>query len=75
MIRLADLCGKRVTGADGARIGKVHEVRAKDGRIVALDCGPGGFIERMTGRRKGRRIAWEKVRAVTRAEILVDLQE
>ena len=74
MIRLADLSEKRVVDTEGARIGRVHEVRAKDGRIVALDCGPGGFIERMTGRRHGRRIPWEKVRTVTKTEIVVDLR-
>lgn len=74
MIRLADLSGKRVVDGDGARIGMVHEVRAKDGEIVALDCGPGSFIERMTGKVKGRRVAWERVRAVTKKQIVVDLQ-
>jgi sporulation protein YlmC with PRC-barrel domain len=74
-MRLAELCGKPIVGKNGTTFGVVHEVRAKGGKVEALDCGPGSFLKRMTGRSKGRRIPWQKVVAVTEAQILVDLEQ
>jgi hypothetical protein len=46
-------------------------VHVEDGRIVALTCGAGSFIERLTAKNHGRRIPWECVRKVARKEVLV----
>jgi sporulation protein YlmC with PRC-barrel domain len=73
-MKLAELCGKPVVGKNGTKFGVVHEVRAKGGKVEALDCGPGSFLERMTGRTQGRQISWQEVLAVTQAQILVDLE-
>ena len=72
-MRLADLYGKSVRGVRGERFGAVHEVRVGDGQVEALDCGPASLIERLTGRKAGRRIPWKAVKRVTDKEILVDL--
>jgi sporulation protein YlmC with PRC-barrel domain len=34
-------------------------------------CGAGSFIERWTGRSKGRRIPWESVRRIGRDGVIV----
>jgi sporulation protein YlmC with PRC-barrel domain len=70
-MRLADLYGKKVRGPDGESLGRVHEVRSKDGKVVALDCGPGSVIERFAARRGGRTVKWEQVKRITRDEILL----
>jgi len=59
--RLSDLRGKKVRSLDGKMLGRVHEVHADGGRIVAIMCGPGSVIERWTSRAEGRRIPWDAV--------------
>jgi len=71
-MRLTDLRGKTVRTADGAPLGRVHEVHCDKGRIVALMCGPGSLIERLTARSNGRRIPWECVQKVEAKHILAD---
>ena len=71
MIRLSDLQDARVRTPDGETLGRVHEVHAEHGRIVALTCGPGSFIERLTARKHGRRVPWECVRKVSHKEVIV----
>ena len=70
-MRLSDLRDKKITSLDGERLGRVHEVHCEKGRVVALMCGPGSFIERWTARREGRRIPWECVRKVEADKIVV----
>ena len=70
-MRLSDLSDAKVKSLDGDVLGRVHEVHCEAGRIVALTCGPGSFIERLTAKKHGRRIPWEFVRRVTHKEVVV----
>ena len=70
-MRLSDLSDARVKTLDGDRLGRVHEVHCEGDRIVALTCGPGSFIERLTAKKHGRRIPWEYVRRVSHKEVVV----
>jgi sporulation protein YlmC with PRC-barrel domain len=70
-MRLSDLRDKKIRTLDGETLGRVHEVHCDKGRIVALMCGPGSFIERLTARREGRRIPWECVRKVDQNQVVV----
>jgi sporulation protein YlmC with PRC-barrel domain len=70
-MRLCDLRDKPIRTLDGERLGRVHEVHCDGGRVVALMCGAGSWIERMTSRTKGRRIPWESVRRVDDQCVLV----
>jgi sporulation protein YlmC with PRC-barrel domain len=63
-MRLSDFHNAKVRTLDGDMIGRVHEVHCDNGRIIALMCGPGSFIERLTARKRGRRIPWEYVKRV-----------
>ena len=47
-MRLSDLTDAKVRTLDGDVLGRVHEVHCDGGRIVALTCGPGSFIENLT---------------------------
>ena len=60
-MRLTDLRDRKVRTLDGDVIGRVHEVHCDGGKIVALMCGPAGFIERWTSKTEGRRVAWDRV--------------
>lgn len=71
MIRLSDLRGAKIGTTDGKMLGRVHEVHCEKGRITALICGPGSFIERLTAKNKGDRIPWECVRKLERKAIIV----
>ncbi len=57
-MRLSDLRDAKVKTFDGETLGRVHDVHIEGGRIVALACGAGGFIERLTAKTEGRRIPW-----------------
>jgi sporulation protein YlmC with PRC-barrel domain len=71
LMRLSDLQDARVRTLDGETLGRVHEVHVEKGRVVALTCGPGSFIERLTAKKHGRRIPWECVRRISPKEVLV----
>ena len=71
MIRLCDLRNKPIRTLDGKRLGRVHEVHCEDGRVTALMCGPGSWIERMTSKSRGRRIPWECVRRIDDKGVVV----
>lgn len=71
VIRLSDLRDAKVRTLDGHVLGRVHEVHCDGGRIVALTCGPGSFIESLTAKKHGRRIPWEYVRKVSHREVVV----
>lgn len=70
-MRLSDLRGSRVRTLDGETLGRVHEVHCEGCRITAIVTGPGGLIEMLTAKKKGRPIPWECVRKVGRNEVLV----
>jgi sporulation protein YlmC with PRC-barrel domain len=70
-MRLTDIRDKEVRTLDGERLGRVHEVHCERGVVTALMVGPGSFIERLTARKKGRRIPWECVRKIDAHRILV----
>jgi sporulation protein YlmC with PRC-barrel domain len=70
-MRLSDLRGRKVRSPDGETLGRVHDVHADKGRVTALMCGPGSFIERLTGKKGGRRIPWEFVKRLERDAIMV----
>lgn len=70
-MRLSDLTDAKVRTLDGDILGRVHEVHCDGGKIVALTCGPGSFIERLTAKKHGRRIPWEFVRNVKHREVVV----
>ena len=72
-MRLSDLRDKRVRLLDGERLGRVHEVHCDEGKVVALMCGPGSLIERLTARGRGRRILWEAVRRINANAVEVSL--
>lgn len=71
MIRLCDLRDKPIRTLDGKRLGRVHEVHCEEGRITALMCGPGSWIERMTSKTDGHRIPWESVRRIDAKAVIV----
>jgi sporulation protein YlmC with PRC-barrel domain len=71
LMRLSELRDAKLKTLDGETLGRVHEVHVEAGKVVALICGPGSLVERLTARKHGRRIAWQCVRRVTRNEIVV----
>jgi sporulation protein YlmC with PRC-barrel domain len=70
-MRLTDLRDKPVRTLDGERLGCVHEVHCENGVVTALMIGAGSFIERLTSRPHGGRIAWGRVRKVEADRIIV----
>jgi sporulation protein YlmC with PRC-barrel domain len=71
VMRLSELQNLPVKTLDGEKLGRVHEVHCENGRIVALTCGPGSFIERLTAKKSGRRIPWECVKRIERKALIV----
>ena len=61
LMRLSALRDKNVRCLNGRKFGRVHEVHCEHGQVTFLVCGPGGFIERWTGRSKGRRVPWDSI--------------
>jgi sporulation protein YlmC with PRC-barrel domain len=70
-MRLTDLRDKKVVTLDGEKLGRIHEIHCDNERITALMSGPGSFIERLTAKRKGRRIPWECVVRIEPSQIVV----
>lgn len=71
-MRLSDLRDAKVRSLDGKTLGRVHDVHVEAWRIVALMCGAGSFIERLTAKNRGRRIPWEQVVRVSGGEIIIN---
>jgi sporulation protein YlmC with PRC-barrel domain len=71
VMRLSELHDAKVRTLDGDLLGRVHDVHCDGGRLIAIMCGPGSFIERLTARKKGRRIPWEYVKKVEPGRITV----
>lgn len=70
-MRLTDLRDKKAVTLDGEKLGRIHEVHCDNERITALMTGPGSFIERLTAKKKGRRIPWECVVRVEARQVVV----
>lgn len=70
-MRLTDLQDKKVRSVDGQTLGRVHEVHCDNGKVVAIMCGPGSFIERLTARTEGRRIPWDMVLRVEDKAVVI----
>ena len=70
-MRLSDLRDKKIKTLDGETLGRVHDIHCEKGVIVALMCGAGSFIERLTAKDHGRRIPWDCVLKVTDSEVVV----
>jgi sporulation protein YlmC with PRC-barrel domain len=70
-MRLSELRDAKIKTLDGETLGRLHEVHCDDGRIVAIMCGPGSFIERLTARKQGRRIPWEYVKRIEHKQVIV----
>jgi sporulation protein YlmC with PRC-barrel domain len=68
---LTDLRDKKIRTLDGETLGRVHEVHCDKGKVTALMCGPGSFIERLTAETKGRRIPRACMRKVSGEEVVV----
>jgi len=71
LMRLSELRDAKIRTLDGEMLGRVHEVHAEGGRVTALTCGAGSFIERLTAKGQGRRIPWECIVKNGRKEIVV----
>jgi sporulation protein YlmC with PRC-barrel domain len=71
VMRLTDLRNKKIKTLDGKILGRIHDVHIEGGRVVALSCGAGGFVERLTAKSHGRRIAWECVVSIAKGEVRV----
>jgi sporulation protein YlmC with PRC-barrel domain len=71
-MRLSDLRDKKVRTRDGETLGRVHDVHCEGGQVAELSCGAASLIERWTGKRHGRRVAWERVRKVDADGITID---
>src|SRR3954447_19462827 len=71
VMRLSELRNAKVTTLDGERLGRVHEVHCEGGRVVALTCGPGSYIESLTAKKHGRRIPWECVHKIGGGQVVV----
>lgn len=70
-MRLSDLRDAKLKSLDGETLGRVHEVHSDSGRIFALTCGPGSWLERLTAKSGGKRIPWECVVKVERKQLIV----
>jgi sporulation protein YlmC with PRC-barrel domain len=70
-MRLSELRDAKIKTLDGETLGRLHEVHCDRGRIIAIMCGPGSFIERLTARKQGRRIPWEYVKRIERKQVIV----
>jgi sporulation protein YlmC with PRC-barrel domain len=72
MIRLSELCGKRVVTEDGESLGCVYEIHIADSCVSTLVCGPGGIAQRLFfASHGGHRIRWDRVKRITEREIVV----
>ena len=70
-MRLSDLRDKKVVSLEGKTLGRVHELHCDRGKVTALMCGAGSFIERWTAKKEGRRIPWESVKRIDSDAVVV----
>jgi sporulation protein YlmC with PRC-barrel domain len=70
-MRLSEIYGMPVRTRDGDSLGRVREIHCEQGKVARLGIGAGSLIERLTGSRKGRHVAWDDVLEIRRGEIVV----
>ena len=70
-MRLSDLYDAKVRTKDGKKLGRVHEIHVKAGEVTHLCVGTRSLVERLTGGKVGRRIAWEDVLEARKSGIVV----
>lgn len=70
-MRLAELYGMRVVDGSGRSQGRVREVHCEGGEVTRLGLGSGTLLQRLTGGREGRLIAWSDVTAVKQGALVV----
>jgi sporulation protein YlmC with PRC-barrel domain len=71
-MRLGRLYDATVKTADGRVLGRVHEVYVEAGQVTKLGVGAANMLERLFGRRRGKHIAWDKVRKIEGRTIIVE---
>ena len=71
-MRLAELYGARVVNPDGKRLGRLLEIHCRNNEVSWLELGAWALLHRARGRRRGRKIPWEKVVAIRGGTIIVD---
>jgi sporulation protein YlmC with PRC-barrel domain len=71
-MRLGRLYDARVVTVSGKRLGTVNEVTIEAGRVKELGVGAANFLERLFGRRRGKHVAWEKVKKIEGRTITVE---
>lgn len=71
-MRLGELYNAPVRTFEGKKLGRVHEVYAEAGRVTKLGVGAANFLERLFSHRRGRHIAWEKVKKIDKGTIIVE---
>ena len=70
-MRLTELLGRKAETDDGESLGRVHEVHCNGGKVTALQVGAASFLETLTARTHGKRVAWDRVREIGAKRILV----
>jgi sporulation protein YlmC with PRC-barrel domain len=71
-MRLGALYNAPVRTIGGDRLGRVHEVYSENGRVTALGIGAANFLERLFSHRRGRHVAWEKVKKIEGGTIFIE---
>jgi sporulation protein YlmC with PRC-barrel domain len=71
-MRLGELYNAPVRTTKGERLGRVHDVTIEAGRVKELGIGAANFLERLFSHRRGRHIAWEKVKKIEGGTIVVE---
>jgi sporulation protein YlmC with PRC-barrel domain len=70
-MRAGDLQGLMVRTEDGRRLGRVSEIHLRGDEVSFLACGRTGWLQRFLPAHGGHRVAWDEVRQVTPAEIVI----
>jgi sporulation protein YlmC with PRC-barrel domain len=63
-MKLSALLNLPVFDAIGQKLGRLHEIRATNGKVTKLVYGPAGFFERLTGKAQSTTIPWLRVARV-----------
>ena len=71
-MKLSGLIGLPVLDSAGRRLGRLHEIRAIDGRLSELIYGPAGVFEQMTGRAQPTSVPWSRVEKITARGVLLN---
>ena len=71
MIRSSELQGAQVLTEAGQSLGRVTELRIRDGALDSIICGPKGQLQRFWRSRAGRRISSTQIRSLAPGRIIV----